>query len=354
MYEGKTYDNIMAEKMKKIPNGMDTSEGSLLFNACSKNAIEEEKIYADMEALYENISPQAMDYEHFVEYAAERQFYIREATCSVVKGVFFQGIELGTRFNIDDINFVVTESIDGEEYAYKMECETAGAEGNKHLGSIDPIEYIDDWGGGSITEILVYGEDEENLDDFKIRYFASRAAVKPFAGNRSYYKECIKALEGVGGLKIKRRVAGDDYLRPVLISSNMRALSNADIANIQEQVDPVESHGNGDAIAPFGHNVIISTVTEVDVIVGLNLQLSDGIEYEDIRPTVEGVIDDYLYSLCKEWENKTNLVVRISRLENCLLDIADIEDIYDTTLNGKQENLKLGEYEIPVRRSVNV
>ena len=49
----------------------------------------------------------------------------------------------------------------------------------------------------------------------------------------------------------------------------------------------------------------------------------------------------------KNWE-KGNLVVRISQIENRLLNLDGILDVSDTQLNGVASNLSLAQEEIPL------
>ena len=45
MYEDKTYENIMADMMESVPDGIDNQEGSLVYLACTKMAALGEDIY---------------------------------------------------------------------------------------------------------------------------------------------------------------------------------------------------------------------------------------------------------------------------------------------------------------------
>ena len=45
MYEDMTYETIMRSMMEDMPDGVDTSEGSLIFNACAKQAVRLEEAY---------------------------------------------------------------------------------------------------------------------------------------------------------------------------------------------------------------------------------------------------------------------------------------------------------------------
>ena len=53
------------------------------------------------------------------------------------------------------------------------------------------------------------------------------------------------------------------------------------------------------------------------------------------------------------WESETSLIVRISQIETHLLELPEILDIQNTTLNGSDKNIALKSEEIPVRGTVN-
>ena len=39
MFENMTFEKIMADMIMDMPQGVDTSEGSLIYNACAKQAV---------------------------------------------------------------------------------------------------------------------------------------------------------------------------------------------------------------------------------------------------------------------------------------------------------------------------
>ncbi len=58
--------------------------------------------------------------------------------------------------------------------------------------------------------------------------------------------------------------------------------------------------------------------------------------------------------LRKNWGKSSVTVVRISRIETEILAIEGIIDIGKTKLNGIEENLMLGTFEIPVLGGIEV
>ncbi len=93
-------------------------------------------------------------------------------------------------------------------------------------------------------------------------------------------------------------------------------------------------------------------VKETVVNISTTITYQDGYSWNDIKPYVENVIDEYFLELSKEWENEKNLIVRISQIETRILNVAGVIDIYDTKINNATQNLILDEENIPVRGEI--
>lgn len=50
---------------------------------------------------------------------------------------------------------------------YKLECETAGLTGNNITGLLVPVDYIQNLGKATLTDLLIPGEDEENDEELR-------------------------------------------------------------------------------------------------------------------------------------------------------------------------------------------
>ena len=80
----------------------------------------------------------------------------------------------------------------------------------------------------------------------------------------------------------------------------------------------------------------------------------EGYNWGNLKSSVEAAVTAYLLELRKEWANRNNLIVRISRIDSEILNIKGVADIEGTTLNGETSNLTLREYEIPILGGVTV
>ena len=83
---------------------------------------------------------------------------------------------------------------------------TAGIVGNQQLGSLLTIETkndLNDMETAELTEVLIPGEDEEDVEDFRERYYEGFSNIS-FCGNNPDYKERVSAIDGVGACKVIR------------------------------------------------------------------------------------------------------------------------------------------------------
>ncbi|MCI8361542.1 MAG: phage tail protein [Clostridiales bacterium] len=388
-----TYDEILGRMLSRVSDKFDKREGSVIFDTHSPTALELQLLYIELNTLIAEAYGDTASREFLIKRCKERGIIPYEATRAVMKGVFTPAnIDVtGRRFNIGSINFTVLEKIvDGE---YQVQCEIPGRVGNQQLGTMTPIDYIQGLETAELTEILIPGEDEEDTEDLRTRYFESFNEGS-FGGNMRDYLEKTNAIPGVGGVKVTR--AWNNGLRPaemipsaavqawydaikptlsgepaawletVFDAANGKKLTtggtvlltilNADfglasdtlIKTVQQTVDPDEYAGEGHGLAPIGHVVKVKSAAGVSVTVKTNITFDVGYGWGNLQNAINEVISSYLLELRKSWADNPYLVVRISQIETRLLGLKGIVDIDGTELNGASDNLTLGKYEVPV------
>ena len=350
MFENMTFDGIMDEMMADMPEGVSTVEGSLIWNACAKMAVrlEEAAIYA--QKIEQNMSIDTADIDHLIILGADRSVEIRNASYAIMKARCNTTIPIGTRFNCKDYNYITIEELDAANHEYALECETAGSAPNTMLGELTLIDYVAGFSSGEIVSAITPGRDREETEAYRQRLIDS-FGEKAFGGNRQYYIQEITDIEGVGGVKVKRRVDGDKYIHITIIGGDYRSPSEELLESVQTAVDPEQNDGNGDGIAPIGHFVLIEGVEEEKIDITTTLTYEGDNNYEGLKSYIEKAIDDYLLELRKTWDDTGNIVVRISQLESALLDVNGIIDVQNTQINGSAQNLELGG-KIPIKGTV--
>lgn len=393
MYENITYEMLLERMLSRVPDKFDKREGSVIWDTHSPTAIELQILYLELDVILREVYGDTASREFLILRCRERGIAPYEATKAVLKGVFTPaGIDMtGRRLNIGDVNYIVRERItDGE---YQVECETAGKIGNQFFGAMVPIEYIQGLQTAELTEVLIPGEDEEETEDLRKRYFKS-FDEKAFGGNVADYLEKTNAIPGVGKTKVTRVWNADispsdmipqksveewyhsvketlseevgSWLGSVfcaakekklttggtvlltIIDSEFGPASDALVQTVQDTMDPDINAGDGYGLAPIGHVVKVESAKVKQVAIKSTITFEPGYGWDNLQSSIEDAVSDYFLGLRKEWSDTSYLVVRVSQVDNRILGVPGVIDVQDTFLNGAAGNLVLDEYEIPM------
>jgi len=350
MYENTTFEIILQRMLDRISNIIDKREGSLVYDTSSPAAIEFQLLYIALDTILNETFADTASREYLIKRARERGIIPKEATYAVLQGEFNIDIPIGSRFSCNDLNYIAVEQI--TTGIYQMRCETLGVIGNKNFGDLIPIDYIEGLETAKLTELLIPGEDEEETEALRSRYFNSLDS-QSFGGNITDYKEKTNSLNGVGGVKVYPVWNGGGTVKLVIINSDYEKPSTTLVEEIQTAIDPVQNQGVGVGIAPIGHVVTVVGCSTHTVDITTNITYQEGWNWDSVKPYVEKAIDEYFKELASEWDSVDNLIVRISQIETRLLNVPGVLDIANTTLNGVAENLLIGADYIPIRGGIN-
>lgn len=358
MYEDETYDEILARMLDRVDSSIDKREGAIIYDATAPAAFELELLYAQIDYYLKNTFGDTAEREYLIERALERGLSPYEASAATVKIAVTPtttDVPIGSRFSYDDVNYTITESLGGGEYL--AVCETTGTAGDKPNGSVVSIDYIAGLKTATLTEIVIYGEDEEDTESFRARYLAS-FTTQAYGGNIADYREKVGSMDGVGGVKVYPVWNGGGTVKVVFTTSAYTVPSDELVAIVQEELDPVPYQQQGIGIAPIGHRVTVEAVKEGTVNIGLNIAFSDGKSFADHESAIKEAIQAYFDELNATWQDteivttslfqNTGLTVRVSQIESRLLQESYVSDISHTTLNGEEENAELADDELAV------
>lgn len=356
MYENVTYEVILDRMLDRVlaqnPN-IDTREGSIIYNALAPAAVELQNMYIQLDTILNESFADTQTRDYLIKRCAERGVNVEPATYAIRQGEFVPStieIQVGARFSLNLLNYVVVEKI--SDGIYKLQCETAGYDGNVESGTLIPIEYVEGLQTATLTEVLVPGEDEEDTEHLRQRYFDSLDS-QAFGGNIKDYKEKTNSLDGVGGVKVYPVWNGGGTVKLVIINSDFDKPSDVLINSVQTAIDPTGNQGTGVGIAPIGHIVTVVGCGETSVDVATKITFQEGWDWEALKPYAEQAIDDYFKELASDWASLDNIIVRISQIEIRLLNLTGVLDIADTTLNGIAHNLTIDADNIPIRGEVS-
>lgn len=357
MYENITFEEILQRMLDRVPNSMDKREGSIIYDALAPVAVEIQNIFIEHDVILNESFADTASLEYLIKRAAERGITQKLATSAVLKAVSTPTtveIELGSRFSLNELNYTITEKITNGQY--KIQCETAGVVGNNQFGDIIPIDYIEGLETIEITELLIPGEDDEDVESLRERYLQTTTS-QAFGGNIADYRKRVMEIPGlaVGGVKVTPAWNGGGTVKLTIVDSTHDKPSTEQIARVQEIIDPVGHSGEGYGIAPIGHIVTVEGAAPVAVNITTSISYASGWSWAACADIIKNAVDEILNGLCKVWDadNDTTLIVRISEIESAILKCDGVVDISGTKLNGSESNLYLTKYQIPTRGLIN-
>lgn len=410
MFEHKTYEALLASAMSRVTAAVDKREGSMVMNGVAPSMAELAQLYIAADFVFQATYLLTAPREYLIKRASDRNMAPYPASAAVFRAVFNIEVPAGTRFSCEDLNFIVTGRIADDTdtdtcLSHEVTCETTGSAANGYTGALIPVEYVPGLTTAELVELIIPGDDEEETETFRQRVLDSFQS-QAFGGNQADYVEKVRALPGVGAVKVhpvwngdispssfipgdevdawygatvgaldapvaawltaiytaakNRKLTVGGTVRLVIMASDSEDSENAVpselfLDRIQTEVDPVQNAGEGLGLAPIGHVVNVVGVTPETIDIALNLTYATGWDWDGVKSYVEDVIDDYFAELAKNWSTAEFLTVRISQIESRILSAcsAMITDIGGTQINGSEANFVLGADSIPVRGALN-
>ena len=346
--EQMTFESILTSMLGRVPDTIDKREGSVIYDALAPVAAELAKAYIELDVIMDETFVDTASMQYLMKRCRERGVPIKDASSAIIEGVFTPDtleLETGLRFNCGDQNYMIIEKI--ENGRYQLECETPGTAGNQYSGFLLPIQYIEGLQTAQIAGVLVPGEDEDDTDTLRKRYYDSIDSLA-FGGNIADYKEKVNLMDGVGGVKVYPVWNGGGTVKLVIINSEYGVPSPELIRRVQTAIDPVSNQGEGIGLAPIGHMVTVTGVSTSPITVESDITFVDGWNFEDSVSLLKSAVDEYFGELAKAWADEDRLVVRISHIENRLLNLPCVLDITGTMLNGLASNIQLASDQIPI------
>ena len=355
MYEYVTYEDILQRMLDRVPSNFDKREGSVIYDALAPAAIEMQNMYIELDNVLNEAFADTQSRPYLIRRCAERNIIPKSATYAIRRGEFNIDVPIGSRFSLNNLNYVVTQQIEDEEGVFELQCETVGKDGNVESGTLIPIDYIDGLQTATLTDVIIPGEDEEETEKLRERYFESYDS-QSFGGNVASYKEKTKGIfkdgvGGVGGVKVKRAWNGGGTVKLVIVDSTFSKPSSNLVDLVQEEADPLGHQGEGLGYAPLDHVVTVVGCSTSSIDISTHITFKEGWKWESTKASIEEAIDGYFAELSSTWESTGNdgLIVRISQIEMRLLEVEGVADVESTALNGSAKNIALGVDAIPIR-----
>lgn len=358
-----TFEYLIQQALSRVPNTIDKREGSIIYDALAPACYQLSEYYMNLRKILIDTYASTASEEYLDLRVAEQGLTRYAATYATKKGTFINNsdapalIPIGSRFSIisdeKNVNYYVSEVYTDEfrvvvPGTYKLVCEELGTVGNGYVGALIPITYIQNLKLATMTDLIIPARDVETDEELRTRYFLT-INEKPFGGNLAQYDEELKAIDGVGEVQIYPVWNGGGTVKCSVIDAEYNAISGDFINAIQNIIDPENAQGiqgTGLGLAPIGHQVTITTPTEVAINIETTIVLINGYNLPQIESLIEQAIAEYLLTLRKAWGigddlNQYTLAIYIARINSAILSVSGVANVTDTLINGFAEDLVL-------------
>jgi len=351
------YNVILQRMLDGVKTQIDKREGSIIYDALAPAAAELAQMYITLKSNIDLVFADTSVDQYLDRLCNQIGLERKQATFAIKQGKFYDennnlfDVNIGERFTIDNLVYRTIEKI--STGIYKMQCEISGKNGNDIIGELLPVNYINNLAKAELTDLLIPGEDEEDDEALRNRYYET-TNEKAFAGNISDYKKKTKDINGVGAVKVTPVWNGGGTVKLTILDSQYNKASNVLIEKVQEEICPKLFEGMGFGLAPIGHSVTVDTVTEYEIQLKANITIIKSANIDLVKQQISEEVSDYLLNLRESWESEKNIIIRISQIEARIMNIQSILDINDTTLNSSLSNIELNEMQIPILKEVNI
>jgi uncharacterized phage protein gp47/JayE len=344
MGEEQTFEALLERMLDRVPEGLDKREGSIIYDALAPAAAEMAQMYMELELNSNLHFADTATGEYLDRCIAWLGIKRRAASKAQLRGVFYndkgelQDVPLGSRFSLEMLNYTAIQKISPGNY--RLECDTAGANGNRYFGVLLPVDYIANLAKGEITALLIPGEDAEGDEALRQRYLDS-ARRPSTSGNKYHYIEWALQIAGVGGARVFPLWSGPKTVKVIIVDAEKKPASQVLVAKVQEYIDPAPGKGEGQA--PVGAVVIVAPAIGKNISVHAKVTLAAGYTLQAVNDAFKAVLEKY-----RKDKAFASTYISQSVIGALLLNTDGIVDYTDLRLNAGTGNISLGEEEVPL------
>lgn len=368
MFEDYTYEALLSDVIAKAPEGIDTRQGSIFYDAVSGICIQIAKMYTDIDQVFQYVFLTTASGEYLDmkadEYGVERLKATPAKYLLVYEG---EKPTVGARFFHNDTGKYFTVVADGDKLL--LAAEEKGTSGND-IPSGDlavPVNTIEGLMSSVFGTVYAYGTDDETDDDLRLR-IQEKIAGPAENGNRQHYKTWCESVNGVGLARITPLWNGPNTVKGVLISPDGLPCSEETIKKVQAYIDPatkgftaevggktyVVGDGLGEGVANLGAHFTAAAAESKDIIVEFKAILANGKTTDDAVKEITDALTAYFKDIVMNTDIASDIIVRITSIGAIIAGASSVIDYSDLTLNGGTSNIFPGDDGVPVVSGVIV
>ena len=344
LFNEQTYETLIRRILENTnKNNLDTREGSVSFNLLAPLAEELAKAYISMG----DILSLAFIEDTYDEYLDKRvnEFGIyrkdgEKATGAIrVTGSDNAYITNGTIVTCGDLEYIVLNDIvlPNDNIIYVEAIET-GYKYNLPAGAIfelkEPQYGIETLINEAAFENGVDIETDEELRE-RFKYIIQNPRT---SGNINNYKEWALECDGVGRVKVYPLWNGNGTVKVLIIGNDNLPCSTDTINEVKAHIEEER---------PIGATVTVETPELLELTFDIKIKLDSAYSLDSANEEIENSLKKYI-------ENLEDEDVIYFKSLSIVGELECVDDITEFKINNKQQNITIGDYYIPIIKTITV
>ena len=344
LFNEQTYETLIRRILENTnKNNLDTREGSVSFNLLAPLAEELAKAYISMG----DILSLAFIEDTYDEYLDKRvnEFGIyrkdgEKATGAIrVTGSDNAYITNGTIVTCGDLEYIVLNDIvlPNDNIIYVEALET-GYKYNLPAGAIfelkEPQYGIETLVNEAAFENGVDIETDEELRE-RFKYIIQNPRT---SGNINNYKEWALECDGVGRVKVYPLWNGNGTVKVLIIGNDNLPCSTDTINEVKAHIEEER---------PIGATVTVETPELLELTFDIKIKLDSAYSLDSANEEIENSLKKYI-------ENLEDEDVIYFKSLSIVGELECVDDITEFKINNKQQNITIGDYYIPIIKTITV
>ena len=330
-----TYEELLQAMLDRVPSDVDKREGSVIYDALAPCAYFLAQQNFQLDNFIDLVFPDTALGEYLNRAAEAYNVSRKPATNAVRKMTTSGSVEIGTRWGINNLVYIVKE--EESETEYQVECETPGVIGNQYSGAMQPISNITGI-TAELGDIITPGADEETDEALRERLY-TKIRLPATSGNVYHYQQWALEVSGTGAAKVFPLADGPGTVTVLVVDSDKK-ISSSLPKTVAEYIETMR---------PIGATVTVKSPDSVTINIKASVMRNESKTLDDVKKAYKNAVDTFLQETVF-----TTYRISYAKLGSLLLDIPGVEDFEGFLLNEGTGNVVIGEKQIPVTGTIEL
>ena len=324
-----TYEELLQAMLDRVPSDVDKREGSVIYDALAPCAYFLAQQNFQLDNFIDLVFPDTALGEYLNRAAEAYNVSRKPATNAVRKMTTSGSVEIGTRWGINNLVYIVKE--EESETEYQVECETPGVIGNQYSGAMQPISNITGI-TAELGDIITPGADEETDEALRERLY-TKIRLPATSGNVYHYQQWALEVSGTGAAKVFPLADGPGTVTVLVVDSDKK-ISSSLPKTVAEYIETT---------------VTVKSPDSVTINIKASVMRNESKTLDDVKKAYKNAVDTFLQETVF-----TTYRISYAKLGSLLLDIPGVEDFEGFLLNEGTGNVVIGEKQIPVTGTIEL